>query len=58
VQQEHRLVTTERPKQENPATDPGNRQNGQGDHHGKPHSPEEFDMMNPGKPSEDKQENQ
>ena len=51
-------MTTERPKQDNPATDPDNRQNGQGDHHGKPHSPEEFDVMNPAKPGDDKQENQ
>lgn len=50
-------MTQEKPKQDNPATDPP-RQNGQGDHHGVPHSPEEFDVMNPAKPGDDKQENQ
>lgn len=30
--------------------DPGKRQNAQGDHAGAPHSPEEFDVMNPQKP--------
>ena len=29
--------------------DPGQRQNAQGDHEGSPHSPEEFDVMNPQK---------
>ena len=56
--QEDLIMTTERPNKDNPATDPENRQNGQGDHHGKPHSPEEFDVMNPAKPGEYKQENQ
>lgn len=51
-------MTTERPKQPNPATDPDNRRNGQGEHHGKPHAPEEFDIMNPATPGDDKQENQ
>jgi len=46
-------MTTERPKQKNPATDPDNRQNGQGEHHGKQHSPDEFDTMNPAKQDND-----
>jgi NADH dehydrogenase len=41
-------MTRETPKQPNPATDPP-RQNKQGDHEGVPHSPEEFDVMNPAK---------
>lgn len=41
-------MTRETPKDPNPATDPP-RQNGQGDHEGVPHSPEEFDVMNPAK---------
>lgn len=36
------------------------RRNGQGEHEGKPHSPDEFDVMNPAKikdkPNEDVQE--
>lgn len=39
-----------------PGTTP-HRENGQGEHHGVPHSPEEFDVMNPAKlkqpPSDD-----
>lgn len=30
-------------------TDPGPRRNGQGDHEGSPHKPDEFDVMNPQK---------
>ncbi len=41
-------MTRETPKAKNPATDPP-RQHGQGDHEGVPHSPEEFDVMNPAK---------
>ncbi len=51
-------MSQEQPKQDNPATDPPNRQNGQGDHHGTAHSPKEFDVMNPAVPGDDKQENQ
>ncbi|VDS08635.1 NADH dehydrogenase-like protein [Paracoccus haematequi] len=41
-------MTRETPKHPNPATDPP-RRNGQGEHEGVPHSPEEFDVMNPAK---------
>lgn len=46
--QEDMPMTRETPKDENPATDPP-RRNGQGDHEGVPHSPQEFDVMNPAK---------
>ncbi len=48
-------MTEERPKRDNPATDPPNRQNGQGEHHGTPHSPEDFDALNPAKPDSETQ---
>lgn len=45
-------MTTEKPDRHNPATDPPKRGNGQGEHHGKPHTPDEFDELNPAKRAE------
>ncbi|WP_323010776.1 hypothetical protein [Paracoccus sp. (in: a-proteobacteria)] len=43
-------------EKDNPATDPPRRENGQGKHEGTPHKPEEFDVMNPAKPENLRQE--
>lgn len=51
-------MTRQKTDQDNPANDPPNRKNDQGAHDGSAHSPEEFDVMNPAKPGDHKQENQ
>ena len=40
------MTTEKKPDSEQPAPE---RENGQGKHEGVPHSPEEFDVMNPAK---------